>query len=47
VYWFHFWLKDEEDPDPAKAEQHKRWRDLKILQAENDKKSTKSHAAAN
>jgi hypothetical protein len=44
---FRFWLKDEEDPDPAKAEQYKRWRDLKTLQVENEKKSTKSHTAAN
>jgi hypothetical protein len=32
VDWFRFWLKDEEDPDPAKAEQYKRWRELKKLQ---------------
>ncbi len=29
--WFNFWLKDKEDPDPAKAEQYKRWRDLRKL----------------
>ncbi len=29
VDWFAFWLKGEEDPDPAKAEQYKRWRDLR------------------
>lgn len=28
VDWFCFWLKGEEDPDPAKAEQYKRWREL-------------------
>ena len=27
-----FWLKDEEDPDPAKAEQYKRWHELRKLQ---------------
>jgi len=32
VDWFRFWLKDEEDPDPAKAEQYARWRDLRRLQ---------------
>jgi dipeptidyl aminopeptidase/acylaminoacyl peptidase len=32
VDWFRFWLKDEEDPDPAKAEQYKRWRELRELQ---------------
>ncbi len=25
--WFRFWLQYYEDPDPAKAEQYKRWRD--------------------
>jgi dipeptidyl aminopeptidase/acylaminoacyl peptidase len=28
VDWFCFWLKGEEDPDPAKADQYKRWREL-------------------
>ena len=32
VDWFCFWLKGEEDPDPAKAEQYKRWRELRSLQ---------------
>jgi len=27
--WFRFWLKDEEDPDPAKAEQYARWREMR------------------
>jgi dipeptidyl aminopeptidase/acylaminoacyl peptidase len=39
VDWFRFWLQGYEDPDPAKAEQYKRWRDLRKMQAENDKKS--------
>jgi hypothetical protein len=30
--WFRFWLKGEEDPDPAKAEQYARWRELRKLQ---------------
>jgi dipeptidyl aminopeptidase/acylaminoacyl peptidase len=38
VDWFLFWLKDEEDPDPAKAEQYARWRELRKMQAENDAK---------
>jgi hypothetical protein len=38
VDWFRFWLKGEEDPDPAKAEQYARWRGLKKLQDENDAK---------
>jgi len=29
VDWYCFWLKDKEDPDPAKAEQYKRWRGLR------------------
>lgn len=28
VDWYCFWLKEEEDPDPAKAEQYRRWRKL-------------------
>lgn len=27
--WFRFWLKDEEDKDAAKAEQYRRWREMK------------------
>jgi dipeptidyl aminopeptidase/acylaminoacyl peptidase len=29
VDWFRFWLKGEEDPDPAKAGQYIRWRELR------------------
>jgi dipeptidyl aminopeptidase/acylaminoacyl peptidase len=29
VDWFAFWLKREEDPDPAKARQYLRWRKLR------------------
>ncbi|HEX3104851.1 MAG TPA: Atxe2 family lasso peptide isopeptidase [Terriglobales bacterium] len=36
VDWFRFWLKDEEDQAPAKAEQYKRWRELRRLQ-QNEK----------
>ena len=35
VDWFCFWLKGEEDPDPAKAEQYQRWRELRNLQKKN------------
>jgi hypothetical protein len=35
VDWFCFWLKGEEDPDPDKAEQYKRWRELRKLQSNN------------
>jgi len=33
--WFRFWLKNEEDPDPGKAEQYIRWRQLRKLQEAN------------
>lgn len=29
VDWFTFWLKGEEDPDPSKAEQYTRWRQMR------------------
>jgi len=32
VDWFRFWLKGEEDADPAKAEQYVRWRELRKQQ---------------
>jgi hypothetical protein len=38
VDWFRFWLKGEEDPDPAKAEQYSRWRELRKEQDQNDRK---------
>jgi dipeptidyl aminopeptidase/acylaminoacyl peptidase len=31
VDWFCFWLKGEEDTDPSKVEQFKRWRELRTL----------------
>lgn len=31
--WFRFWLRDEEDPDPAKAEQYARWRKMREQRA--------------
>jgi len=37
--WFCFWLKHEEDPDPAKAGQYARWRELRKLQRENEAKA--------
>lgn len=35
VDWFRFWLQDYEDPDPAKAEQYKRWRELRKIQQQD------------
>jgi len=43
--WFRFWLQGYEDPDPAKAEQYKRWHELNKLQAENEKKFNHTQAA--
>jgi hypothetical protein len=40
VDWFRFWLKGEEDPDPAKAEQYARWRELRKLQEKSVGSST-------
>jgi dipeptidyl aminopeptidase/acylaminoacyl peptidase len=34
VDWFRFWLKGEEDPDPAKREQYIRWSQLRKLHEE-------------
>jgi dipeptidyl aminopeptidase/acylaminoacyl peptidase len=39
VDWFRFWLQGYEDPEPTKADQYKRWRELRKLQAEDEKKS--------
>lgn len=38
VDWFRFWLQDYEDPDPAKVEQYKRWRELRKVQEANEEK---------
>jgi dipeptidyl aminopeptidase/acylaminoacyl peptidase len=34
--WFRFWLKGEEDTDPAKADQYVRWRELRKLQQSSE-----------
>ncbi len=47
VDWFCFWLKGEEDPDPAKVEQYKRWRELRKLQAENERAANVSMQPSN
>ena len=39
VDWFRFWLKDEEDPDPAKSAQNVRWRELRSLQQPQSQKT--------
>jgi dipeptidyl aminopeptidase/acylaminoacyl peptidase len=43
--WFSFWLKGEEDPNPGKAEQYVRWRELRKLHEENDRKSKQGNPA--
>jgi dipeptidyl aminopeptidase/acylaminoacyl peptidase len=45
VDWFVFWLKGEEDPDPTKAEQYARWRELRRLQQQNSTKPQAGSAA--
>ena len=35
VDWFRFWLQDYEDPDSAKVEQYKRWREMRRMQQLN------------
>jgi hypothetical protein len=43
VDWFDFWLNRYEDPDPAKTEQYKRWRELRKLQeAQDAERATKA-----
>lgn len=36
--WFRFWLLDQEDPDPAKTEQYRRWRGLRALEEEHERR---------
>jgi hypothetical protein len=42
VDWFCYWLKGEEDPDPDKAEQYARWRELRKLQEQNQRTAPKN-----
>ena len=42
VDWFCFWLKSEEEPEPAKNQQYARWRELRKLQ-EATEATSKSH----
>jgi hypothetical protein len=46
VDWFRFWLQGYEDPDPAKVEQYRRWRELRKLQEKNEHSLSVSHAAS-
>ena len=47
VDWFVFWLKGEEDPDPAKAETYARWRELRAVQQANEAKEKATIPRAN
>ena len=40
VDWFRFWLQGYENSDPAKAEQYKRWRELKSMQPKDKNANT-------
>jgi len=42
VDWYVFWLKGEEDPDPAKKDQYVRWRELRKLQDKSEATQTSS-----
>jgi dipeptidyl aminopeptidase/acylaminoacyl peptidase len=37
VDWFAFWLKGEEDPNPSKTDEYKRWRGLRALQGHDER----------
>ncbi len=39
--WFRFWLRDDEDPHPAKAEQYARWRGMRSTLAERAEERAK------
>jgi hypothetical protein len=45
VDWFRFWMKREEDPDPAKADQYTRWRGLRKLQKQNSTEANRANIA--
>jgi hypothetical protein len=47
VDWFCVWLKGEEDPDAAKVEQYARWRELRKLQEENERKAAQTNENGN
>jgi dipeptidyl aminopeptidase/acylaminoacyl peptidase len=40
--WFDFWLNHHEDPDPAKAEQYKRWGELRRMQEQSEQTSAET-----
>jgi len=42
VDWFCFWLKHEEDPNPEKAEQYQRWRELRSLESQQMERAVRT-----
>jgi dipeptidyl aminopeptidase/acylaminoacyl peptidase len=46
VDWFRFWLKNEEDSAPTKADQYSRWRRLRKLEKDNETKLARPSAAS-
>lgn len=39
VDWLNFWLRDKEEPDPAKVDQYKRWHELRTLQEKDQEQA--------
>jgi hypothetical protein len=46
VDWFRFWLQDYEDPNPTKADQYARWRELRGLRTKSEMQAVVSQGAA-
>lgn len=44
VDWFCFWIKGEEDPNPAKAEAYKRWREQRRIEGLKPASNVIEHA---
>jgi dipeptidyl aminopeptidase/acylaminoacyl peptidase len=44
--WFRFWLQGHVDPDPAKAEQYRRWRAMATRSAEAQTRQERSHSSS-
>ena len=45
IDWFNFWLREFEDKQPSKADQYRRWRDLKNLQRSGESRILKANIA--
>ncbi|HEX8223740.1 MAG TPA: Atxe2 family lasso peptide isopeptidase [Allosphingosinicella sp.] len=46
IDWFRFWLQDHVDPDPAKAEQYRRWRAMAARRAEAQARQERSQSSS-